>query len=1396
MPLAVMPLLEHSLWKRSWWFAPVRFFQSSLVSFLMAFLTPALCAQPSPRATSSYEVLSVKADEVLLQIHPTYESQQVLDTSGHAYTEMTFPGGIVTDSAGSPEIMRLRLEFLTPNREPATVEIVSQSLEVLPNIALAPVPTRIRKSGDLLTKFIVNDRYYAATSGELFHADPVYVFRTAYSEQITLSPISYDAGSGTVTRVKSLILRIKFPKASPLPSAATISSEEASLFRTLFINGEITGLYCRAWQQNSSVSKASAGAVALGSSDGGQWVLLTTGAEGIYHITAQDLAAAGVTGTIDPSSIELFGQGGEMLNEAITDSSGDWVQRPIDVHAHDAGFSDLYFYAPGTSVWRYSSSIAGVDGLFHNLNPYTSSGHFLLKIGGAPIETPLRVTAASDSLLQAAIPSNQVLAATIHEDDHTLEFGNFGREMLDHDIPRDGAPSFNLTLDAPGYIAADSALLRVAYDSKIPYGESGFVTVNVNGGKVGTIVGRTLDSQPAVFDINRNWDHPLFLGTSTQSPLNLSLTFTSSSITATATLDFVELVYHRSTDIGSQSIPFMLVDTGTAFQYKFTNASGGEIWDVTNSLAPRIMATADGNSIGVSLQGEKRAMRRFFAFSGQSSLSPTFTLVTAPTLRNTICQTGATEIIVAPEAFRDQANELAQLREEGGQATEAMSAAVVTIEDIYREFGYGNNDIVALRDFMAYMFHHANTRPVYLTLMGGGHCDYQNRQTSGPDWLPPYEIQSMDAPGGFRAYLGTEPYPDDGLFVELTPGEQYGSGTPGNIYDLAVGRISARNADEAEAYVQKVRHYEHGSDTGVWRTLGTFLADDHWNTDNPPTNVDPLQHVFDTEREIGHLQDRVLVHKIYEASYPIVISKSGQHTRPQVNQAIIDAFNSGTLLFSFVGHGNPEVWTHEGLLNVPSSINEMNNFDRLAYVTTATCDFSVYDDFVRFSGGEQFLIQPGGGAIGLLGTSRSVGGGEPLVQYFYQTLFQHDSDKGTSTVGQALLAGKRNGADYEYFYLLGDPAQRLLLPKLYVNFDSINGSALSSDPTSLSALSQVRIAGSIRSGSDPSAGTDATFNGTVTVTLYDTPTIETATSTFPGTGVAPIVDTYSIEGPILYRGTATVKNGRFTINFIIPRDVKLDSGAAKLSGYAFSTLDARTALGDNKSIQLTGSDSTLAITDSTGPALKVWLGSRAFRSGEDVSRHSTAIVDVTDLHGLNTSTASIGHSFIAWVDDAQDSAIDLASTYVSKENDFSSGTSIHGIELPAGHHTLHVRAFDTFDNPTFASVDFVAKNNAPYQLYDVTNVPNPIFDHTIFSLVQPGTAGSLVNVTLSLYRTDGGFVRALTASSRQSAIEIPWDGRDASGTTVANGVYVFTVNVQDVDDGTSSVAMGKCVVTH
>jgi hypothetical protein len=1351
----------------------------------------------------SYRVLSVKPGEVLIRIQPNYTSSTVKDSAGRTFTEMTIPDGFLTDSAGAPELMRLGLPFLAPNRQQAKVEIVSQSLEVLPGIDLAPIPTTYKKNGDLIKQYLVReDRYRAAQNSELVSVGAVTPYRTAFSERITVSPIGYDAESRSVTRIKSLTLRVTFEDAasaasvSPSQGGVTISPEEAEFFRTIFINGSVTKFYTCASAEWTyalrSQSQASARMSTLSApAASGQWLQLTTNGAGIYHISAQDLANNGITGTIDPTTIELFGIGGAMLNETATDSSGEWIQCAIDVRSDEQNFTDLYFYANAASVWRYDGSLGGTEGLFHNLNPYTSSGHFLLKIGGTLIGQALRVTAQPDSLVQTPVVDTTVLTATCHEVDRTMEDvgdGHVGREMLDQGLTQ--TIPMQVSLDAPGFVR-DSTVIRVGYDAQIDSGDSGSLAVQINNENVGIIPSRVGGSP------DRNWDHTLVLDPNIQASnntLNLGITFSSSDVAALAWLDFVELVYYRSTDIGSQSIPFMLMDTDGAFQYQFTSASGGEIWDVTNALAPTIVASANGTNISVALQGQQRAMRQFIAFSSQSAVSPTIApMAAAPSLRNSVCQTGAAEIIIAPQAFLTEANQLAQLRQEGGQATEAMSAVVVTVESIYQEFGYGNNDIVAIRDFMSYTMHHAATRPMYLTLLGGGHCDYQNKQTSSPDWLPPYEAgTNLDNPGddpsGFRTSFGSEAYPDDDFFVQLTPGEE-GSGTD----DLAVGRISARNEADAAVFVSKVQEYEHASDTGAWRSLGTFLADDRHDPEYYPYH-DPLDHLGDTQREIENLQDRVVVSKIYEEAYKPTFDAHGNWLYPQVNTAIINAFNNGTVLFSFIGHGNPEVWTHESVLNVPSSIDQLTNFSHLAFVTTATCDFSQYDDFEDFSGGEQFLMQPTGGAIGLLGTSRSVTSGEPLPQAFYQTLFHADPGHGTSTVGEALVVGKASGGDYVDFYLLGDPAQRLLLPKLYVSFDSVNGAALvSGDTLPVADLSAVRISGSIRDDSTQDSPMEPGFNGTVWVTLYDTPSQVFASFV---SVTDTVHDTWLINGPILFSGSATVTNGQFTVSFIVPRDAKLDSGVAKFSGYAYSGADARTALGSNEGVHLISSDSTETVKDTAGPSLGLWLGSRAFQSGDEVSVNSTIIVDVHDILGLNTSTAAIGHSFIGWIDDAEDSAIDLSSSYVSEENNFTSGTSEQPISLPAGPHTLHVRAFDTYDNASFASVNFIAMSESPYQLYNVSVVPDPVQDQTTISFVQPGQAGSLVNITLSIYSVDGRLVRTLTASSTESVIDIPWDGRDASETFVANGAYMFIINAQDVGDGTSSTATGKCIVLH
>src|SRR5207237_123965 len=154
-------------------------------------------------------------------------------------------------------------------------------------------------------------------------------------------------------------------------------------------------------------------------------------------------------------------------------------------------------------------------------------------------------------------------------------------------------------------------------------------------------------------------------------------------------------------------------------RYEFSNAPGGKVWDVTADETPVLKSTDLGSGrISVELQSKDDRLRKFITFSESSLLVPSIGRIAAPQLRDGICQKGAQDLIVASRAFQQAAEKLRDLRRKGGEATEAMTAEIVYIEDIQNEFGYGSVDPTGLRDFIAYTFRHATDKPVFLTLLG------------------------------------------------------------------------------------------------------------------------------------------------------------------------------------------------------------------------------------------------------------------------------------------------------------------------------------------------------------------------------------------------------------------------------------------------------------------------------------------------------------------------------------------------------------------------------------------------------------------------------------------------------------------------------------------------------
>ncbi|MBS1904285.1 MAG: type IX secretion system sortase PorU [Bacteroidetes bacterium] len=1349
-------------------------------------------------ARSSYEVLSASQSEIVLHIHPDFSTRRVSDgVTGERYLAISYSGSTVgTIPIGSPAEAYLDLGVLVPGADATpSVEIVSMQTESLVGV-LAPVPVQTVSNGTAELRYVRTPEAYGSRDVVAYAtANAPQVLRTAWRSALVIHPVRYELDNATITLVKDMVVRIRIPGASHVVSTATYSPLESQYFETMCINGDNTSLYRSAVAQLASglpMNAISMKSVPTAANE--QWFALTTADDGIYHITADDLSKAGAT-NIDANTVAVYGYGAQALPESVDSLTGELHECSISVVTKpDGSLSEIRFYAPGPAKWAYQHNSGGsrIYGMYHVMNPYSTAGHFLLKVGGAPATK--RVLSVPDQI-DASVTvttASSVQTVALHEAEMRFEHPNISREFLGESIPIGRDVSIGLP-SLPGYLP-DSTVIRPAFNSRTTARHN--FSVKINGTSFPDVV-----DYGTISDLNegpyttRRWDPEFLLPAGFGTPNTVTLQATANETAASFWLNFIEVFYRHSLSLSNGQIPFYLTEDASAYRYDFTDAPNGSVWDVTDLTNIRELATASGSSITATIAGPATTMRRFYAFTSSQLKSVTLASIPTPTLRSTVCTQGAEEIIIVPSSMLEQANKLAKIRRTGGQATGPITVSVVTLEDIYREFGYGANDATAIRDFIRAAERRSavsgGTVPLYVCLFGAGHVDYQNRMTQIPVNIPVYETADVVTVGGFRA---SEPEydSDDGFFGDFNP-------SPNSTVDMAIGRIAVLNATEAEEYIAKVAKYETSSDEGPWRSRIAFICDDRYHTDLK--SPDGLDHLNDTQNEVYQTPDRFLFEKIYGQAYPNIFTSAGRR-KPEMEAAIVDAFNSGAAIISYVGHGNPTVWADESILSVPSTINKFTNFNRLAYVTTATCDFSQYDDYAaKISGGVQMLKKPDGGAIGLLATCRSVAGGDSFAPQFYRSLFSQPCDSRVSTtpVGVSYVYARATSSytpNRNKYFLLGDPAQRVLLPRQYMVIDSINGQSYdknAASPVQISALSLVALSGHVSNICDGS-DIDETFNGSTAVTLYDAPSFVSYTTTFIET--PPITDTWQVDGPILYTGGATVTNGRFHTSFVVSKDIKFDTSHAKISMLAYSD-DFRSALGNAKNIRVFGIDTARIDADSQGPALKAFIGTRAFHSGDVVPVNSVLIVDVKDLSGLNTSTSSIGHSFVGWVDDSTSGMIDLADGYVASSDDFTNGTSTERVSLPLGHHRMNIRAFDAAGNPAFTSIDFVAKGDAPYRLFNVTVTPHPVRSTATFTLEQPAAPESPVDVTLDLYSAIAQHVRTIEVPSISSnVITIPFDGNDQSGSPLADGMYLFRMTATQRLSGVTTTSGGTFIITR
>ena len=84
----------------------------------------------------------------------------------------------------------------------------------------------------------------------------------------------------------------------------------------------------------------------------------------------------------------------------------------------------------------------------------------------------------------------------------------------------------------------------------------------------------------------------------------------------------------------------------------------------------------------------------------------------------------------------------------------------------------------------------------------------------------------------------------------------------------------------------------------------------------------------------------------------------------------------------------------------------------------------------------------------------------------------------------------------------------------------------------------------------------------------------------------------------------------------------------------------------------------------------------------------------------------------------------------------------------------------------------VSKRELPSTFALAQNYPNPFNPTTTIDVSLPVTS----DYTLDIYNIAGQKIRTFSGNASAGVLQIVWDGKDASGSSVASGVYFYKVN--------------------
>ena len=1111
----------------------------------------------------------------------------------------------------------------------------------------------------------------------------------------------------------------------------------------------VFGLLTSAWADSSRYASESV-------LNSGKWVKIQVAEDGIYKLTAADLKKMGFSNL---DKVAVYGYGGWPLDEDFSTTYIDDVPEVAVWRSADY----LLFYGKGPRKWEYSSSDKS---FIHTNNPYSNYGYYFVTEKETAGRTMEKAASAAGATLQVTTFDDYVL----HEEE-LVSVNSSGRELYGESFT--STLSRDFTISVPG-ITNDEGKATLSFISR----GNGTITMNVDGNAlISGSVSVPSDEYEVARELYRERAWMADKGETVKVNIGYSTTGHKN-----VHLNYFRLQMKRQLKVYDNYTFFRSLSArGNASRFVIQGADASTlVFDVTDGVNPQQMETSlNGTELSFSIPASA-SLREFVVVKPSQIKAPVTVGEVANQNLHALPQQDM--IIIAQPNFTTQAERLA----EAHRTKDNLTVRVVTPESIYNEFSSGTPDATAYRRFMK-MFYDRQTSeadaPKYLLLFGDGSFD--NRKLTSA-W------KSVDMSNMLLTYqtensLSSQSYVIDDYFGFLDDADNKKS-LQNKKLCLGIGRFPIRTVEQATQMVDKVISYMENRNIGSWKNNLCFMADDGSNTDGFMT-----EHMEFADQLAGYVESEhpeFLVNKLYYDAYKKDMTAG---TYPDVRSGLQKLLKDGLLLFNYTGHGGTTALSDEKVLT-QTDINQFT-YTHLPVWVTATCDFTRFDD-LNTSAGEDVFLNKSSGGIALFTTVRVAYSRPnfPINDNVIRNLFERNNGR-RRTLGEVMQATKNTlSSVYKLgFCLIGDPAVKMAYPEFGMKVTTVNGQSVDGNSISFKALEKITVEGEVL---DASGQLVTDFTGIVNPTVKDSKVTVTCLKN-SNKDDSPAF-TFTDYPNTIFIGNDSVRNGKFSFTFTVPKDISYSNLQGKMNLYAVDTESGNEAQGNFDNF-IVGGTSDTAETDTIGPEIRaLYLNDTTFVDGGQVNTTPYFVAELWDKSGVNITGSSVGHDMMLVIDESTVLSYNLNSYYELLPGE--DGTGIVKFPIPAlepGKHTAEFWVWDILNNSTVRTFTFEVVEGLKPFLFDVIATPGIAREQVTFHLMH-NRPESRMRVGIMVYDLAGRQLWKHEESGTSGLFEnytVSWD-LTSGGARMRPGVYIYraaisTDNSKDATKARKFIILGE-----